>query len=188
MNFTLMVAKSTNMQTILVVEISMMPHFAGDKRVGLRRHCITKHESSGAAANGHTSYWLASTRCMKQPFCFESPFHQTQEILRFHRIRQLADNTASATTIGQRTQEFHVFETEQLGCSKIHTAMRIVQICVRSIDGNIIFYRLCHDALDIILVSNAFQPVKQQWMMRHHKVIALMDGLREDIFRDVQTQ
>ena len=171
-----------------MAEISVIAHFAGDEDIGALLHSFIDEKVPGTAAKGH-GVNLALRPCrIGEAIGVESSFQELQEIGSRHGTGQRADNAATALAAGRGLQEPHVLEPEHLGCCEVHAAPCVVEVGVRGIDADAgadgIEYATPHDGGAV----DALHAAKQQRVVRHDEVAALLRCFGYDLFGHVKTQ
>ena len=171
-----------------MAEISVIAHFAGDEDIGALLHGFIDEKVPGTAAKGHGAN-LALRPCrIGETIGAECRFQKLQKVGCGYGTCQRAYDAAAALAAGRGLQEPHGLEPEHLGCCEVHASPCVVEVGVRGIDADTgadgIEYATPHDGGAV----DALHAAKEQRVVRHDEVAALLRCFGYDLFGHVKTQ
>ena len=91
-------------------------------------------------------------------------------MLSINGLWEFADQSATRILAGDGRKPAEFLEYESRCDFEIHSAARIVEVCVRRIDRDVALHGHADATLHLCAVAHAFHAAKQQRVVRHDEV------------------
>ena len=183
-------ADDTDLYALLIAEILVIVHLACDESIGSSGYSLVEQEIPCPATDGHLGYLMAQQFITQGTLHIEGILYSLHEVARHLWLLQFTDDTTTSldTTNVLWCHEPHIVQPQLLGHLEVHTTLRIVHVSMHRDDADIIPDGLSHRALHVCQVADGLQSTEQQRMVADNQVAALLNGLVNNLFVDVQTQ
>jgi hypothetical protein len=186
--FALIMSERPDEDFVFITKEMVVSHFASQEGVSSLTDGSVNEEVARTSAECHASYGVRGWEVVLQAIDAERFLYAMQKCNGFLGGGQRSDDAASARVVGQGLQKLYALETYSASYFKVYAAFGIVEICVCSIDGDVLQDGSPYAPFDECFVSDSLDTAKEQGMVGYDHVATFCCSLFDYVLRNVKTQ
>ena len=188
--FALVVADDTDLYLLLIAEVLVVVHLAGDEGIGAGLDGLVEQEVARTATECHTADRALEQLVGHGARHAERLLHLGDKGLGSQGFCQLSYDAAATGHAVDRlgSHEQYVGEPQLLGHLEVDATLGVVHVRMHGDHGHVVLHGFPHGALHVGQVADGLQSTEQQGMVADNEIAALLQCLVDHRLSDVQTQ